>query len=138
MAKSFRNSKWYSLILLSILAVIFVWQLSNSVRNLFVIITGEKIQGVVQKPTCSNYNCRSKTVSLKIEYFTPDGQAGTFEQFGMFVPYYPVGEQVTVYYSPKSGNVAVFSLFNIINPLIAIIMLMFVGWFFKGMLREKE
>ncbi len=140
MAKSFRNSKWYNIFLLSILAIILAWQLYGGAKELFIITTGEQATAVVQVPTCNIHrmHCR-KRVSLKIQYSTPDGSMHVFEEFGGFIPYYRVGENVKVYYLKNNpGQATIFSMFSVIRPLLMIMLLLLTGLGMKAMLRERK
>ena len=139
MAKSLRNSKWYNIFLLGILAIIFVWQLYGAAKELFIITTGEQASAVVQVPTCGvDIHC-SKKVSLKIQYITPDGSIYVFEKFGGLIPYYKVGESVKVYYLKNNpGQATIFSTFSIIRPLLMIVLLLLVGLGMRAMLRERK
>lgn len=137
--KSYRNSKWYNFSLLSILAVIFVWQLYGNVEELFIITTGEQTQGVVQVPMCGRDCGNSKRVSLKVQYSIPNGSTYVFEKFGGFIPYHRVGDSVKVYYSENDPqNATVFSLFNIVIPLLIVTLLLLTGLGMRAVLRERK
>ena len=105
MAKSYRNSDWYSALLLGFLALLCLISLFQYAKDMYVFVVGDKTQGIVVDPMCRP-TCTQRHPMVKIQYFDNQGNSYFYSHISRYQDIYPIGSNVTIYFDPKNPTTA--------------------------------